>query len=105
MRNFLIQIWLALFVVVASSAAFAEVKPLTDDEKKAIWAAAESASINGPQDVPLADQAKIHLPENFIFIPKRQAAELMRMWGQLHRRCILWAGVPKIPIRILGNFD
>ena len=81
MRNFLIQVWLALFVVVASSAAFAEVKPLTDDEKKAIWAAAESASINGPQDVPLADQAKLHLPENFIFIPKRQAAELMRMWG------------------------
>lgn len=81
MRKFLIQIWLALFVVVASSAAFAEVKPLTDDEKKAIWAAADSASINGPQDVPLADQAKIHLPENFIFIPKPQAAELMRMWG------------------------
>jgi uncharacterized membrane-anchored protein len=67
----------AFFAVIAS----AEVKPLTDDERNVIWTAAEKASINGPQDVPLGDQAKLHLPENYVYIPKAQAAEVMRMWG------------------------
>ena len=77
-RTAAIVILIALFAIPALSQ---DVKPFTDDEKKAIWAAAETASINGPKDVPLANQAKLHLPENFIFVPKPQAAELMRMWG------------------------
>lgn len=81
MRRFLLQPLMALLLSFFAAHALADVKPLTDDEKKAIWAAAEAASINGPTDVALGDQAKLHLPENFIFVPKAQAAEIMRMWG------------------------
>lgn len=81
MRRFLLRTVVALLLALSSVTAFADVKPLTDDEKKAIWAEADKASVNGPQDVPLADQAKLHLPANFIFVPKPQAAEVMRMWG------------------------
>jgi len=71
----------AIAFLLLAAPALAQDKPLTDDEKKAIWAAADAASLAGPTDVPLGDQAKLHLADTFIFIPKAQAGELMRMWG------------------------
>jgi uncharacterized membrane-anchored protein len=54
---------------------------MTDEQKQAIWEAANKAAVMGPSDVVLGDQAKLHLPESMEFIPAKESADLMRMWG------------------------
>ncbi len=78
LKTSLLCLLIALF---AAPVLAQEVKPLTDAEKKAIWDAANAAMINGPTDVPLGDQAKLHLDPSHVFVPRKQAAEVMRMWG------------------------
>jgi uncharacterized membrane-anchored protein len=72
----------ALFLAT-STASFAQDTSavMTDDQKKAVWEAVNRAAIMGPSDVVLGDQAKLHLPESMEFIPARESAQLMRMWG------------------------
>lgn len=65
----------------ASAAVLADTVPMTDDQKQAVWTAANDAAINGPSDVPLLDQAKLHLEPDMMYIPQKQATELMHMWG------------------------
>jgi uncharacterized membrane-anchored protein len=71
------------FVLATSASGFAQDASavMTDDQKKVIWDAANKAAIMGPSDVVLGDQAKLHLPENMEFIPAKESADLMRMWG------------------------
>ena len=45
------------------------------------WEAAKRTAVIGPADIPLADQAKLHLPGEMAFIPKREANGLMEAWG------------------------
>jgi uncharacterized membrane-anchored protein len=45
------------------------------------WQAAIKVSINGPSDMPLGDQAILHIPPAMAFIPKAEAATLMKAWG------------------------
>jgi uncharacterized membrane-anchored protein len=40
-----------------------------------------AATISGPKDIPLAGQAQLHLPADKVFIPKAEAAEMMRKMG------------------------
>jgi uncharacterized membrane-anchored protein len=54
---------------------------MTDEQKQAIWDSANKAAILGPSDVVLGDQAKLHLPESMQFVPAKESAALMRMWG------------------------
>jgi uncharacterized membrane-anchored protein len=68
----------AFFILPAFSQ---DMKPMTDDEKKAVWDAANMAIINGPTDVALGDQAKLHLDAAHQYVPQKEAAALMRMWG------------------------
>src|SRR5262245_58889478 len=35
----------------------------------------------GPAEVKLRDQAMLHLPAGFIFVPRPQADEIMKQWG------------------------
>ena len=54
---------------------------ITDDERKAAWRAADEASVQGPKDIDLAEQAVLHLPDDMLFIPRKESTELMRTWG------------------------
>lgn len=38
-------------------------------------------AVEGPKDVPLHDQAVLHLPSSMVFIPKAEADGLMKAWG------------------------
>ncbi|MBV8500865.1 MAG: DUF2167 domain-containing protein [Paucibacter sp.] len=39
------------------------------------------AAIDGPKDVPLAGQARLHLPAGKVFLPQPEAGEMMRAMG------------------------
>ena len=43
--------------------------------------AAVKAGTRGPADVPLLDQATLHLPEDMLFVPPEEGARLLRAWG------------------------
>ena len=55
------------------------------DARQATFAAAaraaESAQVAGPAEVDLLDQGKLHLPEGELWIPKSEAANLLRAMG------------------------
>jgi uncharacterized membrane-anchored protein len=70
-----------LVALFTSSALAQDIKPMTDDEKKAVWDAVSVALVNGPTDVALGDQAKLHLDATHQYVPRKEAAALMRMWG------------------------
>ncbi len=58
--------------------------PTTVDRQAQVKAAREAASAamrRGPQTVPLADQAQFALPQGYGFVPRKQAAVLMDLWG------------------------
>jgi uncharacterized membrane-anchored protein len=48
---------------------------------QAEWAAANAAMLHGPQEVPLRDQAAIKLPAGYGFVPRKEAAAVMRLMG------------------------
>lgn len=48
---------------------------------QAAWKAAGAAMIHGPSTIDVRDQATISLPEGYGFIPRREAAEVMRLMG------------------------
>lgn len=48
---------------------------------EAAWDAAVKAAFQGPTDIPLEDQAKLHLTSDMIFVPKAEGARLMQAWG------------------------
>ena len=50
-------------------------------EAKAAWDDAGKAAVNGPHDISLAGQATLHLADGKVFIPKAQAARLLRAMG------------------------
>jgi uncharacterized membrane-anchored protein len=81
MRHLILTAATATVLAYASVIALAQTAPMTEAEKKAIWDAANAASVAGPQDVTLRDQAKLHLSADDLFIPQKEAAEVMRMWG------------------------
>jgi uncharacterized membrane-anchored protein len=48
---------------------------------QAVFDAASAASVLGPKDVPLRDQATLHLPAGFRYIPPAESANLLRLMG------------------------
>ncbi len=52
-------------------------------QAKAAWQAAGAAMIRGPNTIELRDQAQLALPSGYGFIPKKEAAALMRSMGNL----------------------
>jgi len=61
-------------------AAQAQTAPLQEEAEKA-WQAAATVAVKGPQDVKLANQATLHLPEGKVFIPHAEAARLLHVMG------------------------
>jgi len=47
----------------------------------AAWQAAATAMQHGPTDIPLVDQAVMHLPAGYGFVPRREAAAVMAELG------------------------
>ncbi len=70
----------AFFLACAGPVAFgapAAKDAAREAEDKAIIAATQ----HGPVDIPLRDQAILHLPKGDIFIPPKEAAIIMRRMG------------------------
>ena len=72
---------MCLTLTTFTTEVWGEITPFTDDQKAAIWDAAKAASITGPKDVVLGDQATLHVPDGYVYVPKKQSADIMRMWG------------------------
>ncbi|WP_282827614.1 DUF2167 domain-containing protein [Pelomonas sp. V22] len=64
--------------LLSAASALAQTK---DEEAAKAWADAQQAAKPGPQDIALAGQAVLHLPEGKVFIPQPQAAAVMRAMG------------------------
>jgi uncharacterized membrane-anchored protein len=50
-------------------------------EQQAAWQAAAAVATRGPADVTLLDQAVLKLPARHVFVPKAEAARIMRALG------------------------
>jgi uncharacterized membrane-anchored protein len=53
----------------------------SSDPGQAVWNAAQTAMLHGPDVVQLNDQAKLSLPEGYSFVPKKEAAAVMELMG------------------------
>ena len=56
-------------------------KEAREAEQRAAWQAASAVAIRGPADVTLLDQAVLKLPKGDVFVPKAEAARIMRALG------------------------
>jgi uncharacterized membrane-anchored protein len=70
----------ALAFTLAIGAAPAPAAP-SETEVKQAFADAQQAARKGPVDVPLTDQAVLHLPAGFDFVPQPQASRLLNAMG------------------------
>jgi uncharacterized membrane-anchored protein len=52
-------------------------------EAKAAWQAGATAGTRGPAPIPLAEQAILELPADYLFIPKTEATRIMRATGNI----------------------
>src|SRR5262245_61820262 len=64
-----------------SAAAFAQAPSEAPAELKAAFNAAKAVMKEGPTDVKLLDQATLHLPEGFIFVPKNESMQILKAMG------------------------
>ncbi len=64
---------------IASFAGGAQAASGTESQK--VWDAAMAAAKTGPVDVPLFDQAVLHLPAGEVFVPQPQADKLLNSIG------------------------
>jgi uncharacterized membrane-anchored protein len=72
---------LFLICIVMTFPARAEDQSDRAKQLQAAWEAAMKASVQGPSNVNLADQAVIHLPADMYFIPSAESDVLMQAWG------------------------
>jgi uncharacterized membrane-anchored protein len=87
-RNLATLFAFMLFVLLSfftSSSVFAEDAAKSRAEQEAALNSAIDAglkaSIKGPATVPLLDQATLALPQGYLFIPRKEAAEMMKATG------------------------
>ena len=50
-------------------------------EMKAAMSAARLIAVQGPADIPLVDQAVLHLSKNFVFVPAKEARMILKAMG------------------------
>jgi uncharacterized membrane-anchored protein len=56
------------------------VEARTQEAREALAAAGRAAKF-GPADVPLLDQATLHVPATMLFVPPAEAGRVLRAWG------------------------
>ena len=77
----------ALLYLVASAPVHAQSTPAPNSreaheaEERAAWQAAAAVATHGPADVTLLDQAVLKLPARRVFVPKAEAARILRALG------------------------
>ena len=72
-------IGLTTALALASLAGVARAAAAEDNQK--LWDDAMAVAKKGPVDVPLADQAVLHLPAAEVFVPQPQADKLLNSFG------------------------
>lgn len=77
-RKYLRVLILGYFSLLVASIAAAQQAPATEEDA---WDAARRVAKQGPQDIPLADQAVLKLPEGRVFIPQPEATKLLNAMG------------------------
>lgn len=73
--------WRALLAALSCSLSALTATAQTPAEAEKAWAEAQQVAKKGPQDITLAGQAVLHLPDGKVFIPQPQAAAVMRAMG------------------------
>jgi uncharacterized membrane-anchored protein len=53
----------------------------SQDEQRAVWDDVAQAAKKGPVDVPLVDEAVLHVPAGEVFVPQPQADKLLNLFG------------------------
>jgi uncharacterized membrane-anchored protein len=82
-----IRLAAALVYFVVSAPVHAQSTPAPNSkeareaEQRAAWQAADAVATRGPADVILLDQAALKLPARHAFVPKAEAARIMRALG------------------------
>jgi uncharacterized membrane-anchored protein len=77
-----VRAWLCAGVACVAMPAWSEGNaPSTADANAASWAAARKVAKDGPQDVALAGQAVIKLPQGTVFVPQPEANRLLVAMG------------------------
>ena len=69
----------ALFV--GQAAAQAPAPPDPAQEMKAAFDAAKRVMVEGPADIKFAEQAVLHLPADLVFVPRNEAARILKAMG------------------------
>ena len=64
-----------------AASAFAQDEPSPEAQVQAAMEAARSVAQKGPVEIKLIDQAKLNLPEGFVYIPAAQAQAILRAMG------------------------
>jgi uncharacterized membrane-anchored protein len=70
---------LAVAAMIVSAAAYCQADP--NQAVKAAFEAAKRTKQEGPVDVKLADQATLHVPQGFVFVPRAEAIGVLRAMG------------------------
>lgn len=75
--------WIAIAVTGLTVTTVAAQAPAADPgaELAAAFAAAKPVVKEGPVDVKLIDQAVFHLPAGFVYIPKKEAMQVLKAMG------------------------
>ena len=53
----------------------------SEAEQRAVWDDVAQAAKKGPVDVPLVDEAVLHVPAGEVFVPQPQADKLLNLFG------------------------
>lgn len=76
---------LPLLLPLAAAAQATPPAPLTQQQReagiRAAWTAASKAAQPGPATITLLDQAQLAVPRGMVFVPKAEALELLRAYG------------------------
>lgn len=72
---------LVLFLFVTISGVSAQPTPQQEKEIGKAWEEIEKVQVAGPRDIALGEQGMLHLPKDFLYVPKAQANRLMKSIG------------------------
>jgi uncharacterized membrane-anchored protein len=67
--------------LTAAAASLAQSNDAQKPSPQAAWEAAVAAAARGPSEVGLGEQATLHLPDGYMFLPKKEATMLMEAFG------------------------
>jgi uncharacterized membrane-anchored protein len=89
----------------APEAAAQEPAAVQTSPEEAVWLAAQSVMLHGPQEVALGDQAKLSLPEGYGFVPKKEGAAVMELLGNATDEQFIGIVFPDTDAKWLASLD